>query len=438
MKIGFVVHFFDFRNDVRKVLEYISKQHQVVLFAREEDVKNIKTHIGNNIEIRIVDEFLPNPRNLVLNNLFRFFGKLPSSKQNYYLMEVFKISLNPLNIRRRARLLLDLSMKLPEVVSYDYYLNNLQYKKATLIEDIDQFVCFTDISDSYFLARLIREKRPVKVYVYSWDHPCKQKKYSRQVKYLVWNEGIKQDMIELQHIDPKQITITGASQFAYAQQFLSFPRQQLINPFSFRYIYFGCAIGAPEIVQEEIKVIEIICKVMQQSVPDLRLVVRPYPVMKDWQMYEQLKNMPNIVMDDQFRSKDMSMGEDVVMDKFNKIYHAEAFMHLGTTLGFEACFIDTPSIIIDFDYFKKVQSLLSIWNFVHQYQNEKYLLLPGYPNVVRSQTELVNLINNLVINKKNYLEYNLAVRATTQLKSFEQFADAIIYKEPHTDNNITY
>jgi hypothetical protein len=341
-------------------------------------------------------------------------------------MEVFKISLNPLPVQRKAKRWLDIAMKLPKLISYDYYLNNLEYKKATSIEDIDQFICFTDISDSYLLARLIREKKQVKVYVYSWDHPCKQMKYSRQVKYLVWNEGIKQDMIALQHVEPSQITITGASQFAYVQQFLSIPRGQLTNPFSFRYIYFGCAIGAPEIVKEEIKVIELISRIMQEVVPDLRLVVRPYPVMRNWQVYEVLKSKPNIVFDDQFRSKDLSVGEEFVMDKFNKIYHAEAFIHLGTTLGFEACFMDTPSVIIDFDEFKNIQSLLSIRNFVHQYQNEKYLLLDSYPNVVHTQDELLTLLSDIQINKQHYLDYNQAIRNTTQLKSFEQFAASII------------
>lgn len=427
MKIGFVVHFFDFRNDVRKVVEQVSKQHQVILFARKEDVANIQKHSSNQIEVRIVDEFIPTPRNIVLQNVFRFFGKLPKSIQNYYLMEVFKISLNPPAEQKKAKSLLDLAMKLPKTISYDYYLNKLQYKKATYIDDIDQFICFTDISDSYFLGRLIREKRNIKIYVYSWDHPCKQMKYSRQVKYMVWNEGIKQDLIELQNVSPKQITVSGASQFAYVQQFLTTYLHQANNLFPFRYIYFGCAIGAPEIVKEEIKVIELISEVMQQVIPDIRLVVRPYPVMKDWQIYEPLKAMPNIILDDEFRAKDLSVGEAFIMDKFSKIHFAEAFIHLGTTLGFEACFLDTPSVILDFQWFQEKRSLLSIYNFVHQYQNEKYLLLSDYPNVVHSQEELTSLIQNLVINKARYLKYNYAVRATTALKDFEQFADAILH-----------
>jgi hypothetical protein len=422
MKIGFAVHFFDFRNDVRKVVELVSKQHEVVLFARKEDIQNIKSHIGENIELRTIDEYLSTPRNIALRNLFRFFGVLPRSVQNYYLMEIFKISLNPVPVQRRAKFLLNIAMKLPKVVSYDYYLNNLEYKKATFIEDIDQFICFTDISDTFFLARLIQEQKKVKVYVYSWDHPCKQMKYSRQVEYLVWNEGIKQDMIELQHIDPKQITITGASQFAYVQQFLTLPKSGLIKPFPYPYIYFGCAIGLPELVGEEVKIIKLISSLLTRHQSTLKLVVRPYPAMKNWHIYEQLKSIPNIVVDDQFRSQDLSVKEYFVLEKFTKIHYAEAFIHLGTTLGFEACFLDTPSVILDFDFFGEEKSLLSIRNFVHQYQNEKYLLLDDYPNVIRTETQLSKLITSIQAEKSLYLAYNEAVRHTTPLITFEQFA----------------
>lgn len=426
MKIGFVVHFFDFRNDVRKVIDIISKQHRVVLFVRKEDVQQIKSYVHAGIEVRLVEEYLPTVRNLLLNNLFRFMGKLPESIQNFYLMEVFKISLNPAAVQRKARFWLDLSMKLPKIISYDYYLNHLQYRGKTYIDDIDQFICFTDISDSYLLARLIRERKKIKVYVYSWDHPCKQVKYSNQVDYVVWNEGIREDMIKLQHIDSKRVHITGASQFAYVDQFLSIPQAQLKNPFTFPYIYFGCAIGAPEIVKEEIKVIRLLSKLMIEQVPAIRLVVRPYPVMKDWSMYESLKELPNVLLDDKFRSKDMSVQEDSIMEKFIKIHFAEAFIHLGTTLGFEACFTNTPSIIIDFDYFQQAQSLLSIKNFVHQYQNEKYLLLEGFPNVIHSEKELRQLLQELQHDKTKFLAYNKAVQDTTPLKNFDQFAQQLL------------
>lgn len=73
MKIGFVIHFFDFRNDVRKIIQLIDIKHEVILFVRKSDENIIRQHSGD-IEIRIVDEQKGGFLNKVWDNLFRFFG----------------------------------------------------------------------------------------------------------------------------------------------------------------------------------------------------------------------------------------------------------------------------------------------------------------------------------------------------------------------------
>jgi hypothetical protein len=427
MRIGFVVHFFDFRNDVRKVISLVSQKHEVVLFVRKDDIALIKQHAGNTAEVRVVDEASHTIGNKMWDNLLRFFGKLPKSVRNFYLMEVFKISLsgNP-SLHKRAKSLLDLAMRMPKFLSYDTYLKNLSYTKSTKIDDIDQFICFTDISDSYLFARLLNENKPVKVYVYSWDHPCKQFKYSNRAHYMVWNEGIRQDMIELQGTPPEKVTITGASQFAYVHQFLSVPEHEWDRPFSFDYIYFGCAIGIPKLVKEEIAVIRKISALLQKIQSSLKLVVRPYPVLKDWSLYEGLRQLPNVVLDDQFRTKNLSVGEAQIMEKFVKIHFAKAFIHLGTTLGLEACFTRTPSLILDFPEFKTGDGVLTLHNFVHQYQNDKYLMSVDYPNIVRSEAALEQVIRMVEKDPANLVAYNREVLKNMPLKSFEAFATDLI------------
>lgn len=419
MKIGFVVHFFDFRNDVRKVIQLISQTHEVVLFVRKADEDIIREHSAG-IEIRIVEEQKSSLRNRFWDNLFRFFGKLPKSRQNYYLMEYFKISSNAQkSVQQRAFSLLKLGMKLPRFLAYDTYLNNIRYKSKTAIEDIDQFICFTDISDSYFFSRLLHERKKVKVYVYSWDHPCKHVKYSQKARYLVWHEGIRQDLVELQAIAPKQVTISGASQFAYIQAFLSQPLAPA--PYPFPYVYFGCAIGIPELTIKEIAVIEHLSRWLTEAGSPYKLVVRPYPVLTNWSYYENLKQLPNVVLDDQFRSKNLSIGEEHIYEKYNKIAHAEAFIHLGTTMGLEACFTETPSIILDFPEFSDGNAL-SLYNFVHQFQNDKYLINTTRENVVRTADQFKDLLVKLQHEKQSLLVYNREVVRQIPLKSFEEFA----------------
>ncbi len=424
MKIGFVVHFFDFRNDVRKVIDYISQTHEVVLFVRKADEKIIRQHTPEAIEIRLVDEYKQSLGNKLWDNMFRFFGKLPKSQKNYYLMEYFKISLSDNVAKNRAYQLLNLAMKMPRMVGYDTYLKNIRYKAHTHIDDIEQFICFTDISDSYFLSRLMNEKKNIKIYVYSWDHPCKHIKYTHHARYLVWHEGLKQDLVELQGIEGKQITITGASQFGYIQQFLSLSPQP--SPFPFEYVYFGCAIGIPSLTIKEIEVIRQLSLLLTEIGSTLKLVVRPYPVLTNWSYYEDLKQLPNIVLDDQFRSKNMSVGEAQIMEKYNMIRHAQAFIHLGTTMGLEACFIDTPSLILDFPEFYENGAPLSLYNFVHQFQNDKYLMTTTAPNVVKSPQAFQAIMRQLEQGSADLLQYNRDVVQQISLKSFEQFASDLV------------
>jgi hypothetical protein len=423
MKIGFAVHFFDFRNDVRETIRLVGRTHEVVLFVRKADEHIIREH-AENAEIRIVDENSGGWRSKLWDNLFRFFGKLPKSRHNFYLMEYFKISLtNKEDTRRKAYRLLNLSMKLPRVFSYDAYLNRLSLKENTPIDDIDQFVCFTDISDSYFFARLLRHKKNVKVYVYSWDHPCKHVKYSRKARYLVWHEGLRQDLVDLQGLPASNINVVGSSQFGYVHRFVS--RTPNPNLYPFRYLYFGCAIGIPALTVKEVEVIKQVSRWMTEADSTLKLVVRPYPVLTNWSYYEELTKLPNVVLDDQFRKQDLSIDDEQIDEKYRKIHNAEAFVHLGTTMGLEACFTGTPSLLLDLPEFK-TGDVLCLYNFVHQFQNEKYLMNTREPNVVSSAADFKRILLQLERDKASLLNYNRAVTKQIDLKSFEQFAIDIV------------
>ena len=91
MKIGFVVHFFDFRNDVRRLITEVSKKHEVVLFVNQNQLDIIKNHQLLNTTIRVINEKKISKKNKILELLFYFFKKIPKSKSNFFLMESFKI-----------------------------------------------------------------------------------------------------------------------------------------------------------------------------------------------------------------------------------------------------------------------------------------------------------------------------------------------------------
>lgn len=425
MKLGLVVHFFDFRNDVRQWIQELSKLHEIILFVRPQDRESIEQMAPDGLEFRLIEERKNSLWNQFWEFAFRFLGKLPESRQNYYLMEQFKISIGnePAKIRRAIRLL-NMSMALPRILSYDRFLDQLKFKRGTRIEDIDQFLCFTELSDNYFVSRLIADGKPPLVYVYSWDHPCKHLRFSDRLTYLVWHAGIKEDVVSLQHISPEQVHVLGATQMGYVERFLS-ARSEYLAPYSFEYVYFGCAIGVPQLVAAELEIVRRIAEVMAVKVPDWKLVVRPYPVLRDWTHYEQLKQIHNIFVDDGFRSQkatNISVGEEAILEKFIKIDHSKAFMHLGTTLGIEACYTNAPSILLDLEEYSEPDEVLTLHHFIHQFQNDKYLNRREFPNVVTSIKKLEELFTHLSTSPASLVAYNQKVAADLAPKSFKQIA----------------
>ena len=422
MKIGFIVSFFDFRNDVRRVLAEVAQKHEVIIFGKSEHRDEILRHLPAGLEFRLIDERKNSRWNSLCTKLYILLKRIPKSRQNFFLMEYFKaaISTDP-KVRAKNYRILSWIQRLPKFISYDFYLKQLRYKANTSLEGIDQFVAFTAIADDFLMARLLHEKRNVKVYVYSWDHPCKHVCFSPRAHYLCWTESLRQDIIELQAIPETRIKVLGASQFGYVEEFRRL-RNQLPRTYDFDYVYLGCAIGVPDLVPDEITIIKSVAKVLQQSLPTHKLVVRPYPVQADWQPYEALRQLPNVVMDDGFRTADLSVRDSHVLSKFEKMSHAKAFLHLGTTMGLEACFTKTPSFIIDYGYTDR--AILSLYNFIHQFQNDRHLIELAPQNAVKSETHLAAIFTDL--DNSSYCELNQKVQAQYDLKSFAEFAEALV------------
>jgi hypothetical protein len=422
MKIGFVVSFFDFRNDVRRVIEETAKQHEVIIFGKPEHREEILRHLPKGLTFRLIDEKQNNTWNNIWLRLYILLKQIPKSTRNFYLMEFFKASI-PAELSQRTKMysVLKWVKRLPKFISYDFYLNRLQYKSATDLSGIQQFVCFTAIADDFLMARLLRENHPTKVYVYSWDHPCKHVCFSKRASYLCWNEGIKQDVIELQRIPAYQTKVIGASQFGYYEEYR---RTQADRPrtYAFDYVYVGCAIGVSELVLEEVKLVKRLAQLLEKIRPDFKVVVRPYPVQDNWKLYDDVRQLSNVVMDDGFRRLDLSVGEEHIHEKFEKISHAKAFFHLGTTMGLEACLSQTPSFIIDFGY--KDKEILSLYSFIHQFQNERHLIDIAPQNAIKSEQELTEVLTN--IESRFYLELNQKIQQSYTLKSFAEFANDLV------------
>ena len=97
------------------------------------------------------------------------------------------------------------------------------------------------------------KKKKIFIYVYSWDHAFKHTRFSKKVEYFVWSEGIKDDLINIQQINPNKIHVTGSTQLGYL---FNFKIDNTNNKYSKPYYYYGCGIGILSLVDKEISLIQ--------------------------------------------------------------------------------------------------------------------------------------------------------------------------------------
>ncbi|MEO6686669.1 MAG: hypothetical protein ABIN24_11920 [Dyadobacter sp.] len=413
MKIGILANYLDTRKDLHDLLDLLSQDHHIVAFVQKSDVQKMEKLLP---AVTVIPIQALTGISRIIQLLWQYtylvFGKLPASSYNYYLTEHIKLS-NSSN-KKWARIiqssLLSLSKITPQIISYDQYLDLVsELKKSLLIDtDIDIFLCFTEISNDFIFAKIIQENKPVWTYVYSWDHACKMKTFSKRTNYLVWNEGIKEDLIKLQHIKAEKIKIWGATQFASIAKFISHESNCTEKlPYNFSYIYFGFATGYDVLARQEVTYCHQIATHLKTILPDWKLVLRPYPFQKNQNIYTSLTTLPNVIFDESTLSN----------DKFLKIKHAKAFLHFGTTMGYEAIYFDTPSYLLDIADQKK-DALLH--GFVHQYQNDKYLNTTD-SLAIKSYNELIIIFENFAKRQPGHYS-NPKLRSDTPLHSLPVLA----------------
>jgi len=430
MKIGVLAPYLDTRADVRDLIRLLALENEVTIYLQASDADRTTPLLPPNQRTVILPRPVFGLRMILLLWQYAYlaFGKIPRSRYNYYMVERIRLSNKAMGGLRRfvEDLLIRLSKYAPQFISYDSYLHGLSRlpSPVDLAEDIDVFFCNTQIYDDRLYAHILRQDKRVWTYVYSWDHPCKMKTFSQRTHYLVWNEGLKNDLIELQGIDAQRIKLWGATQFSAVQHYLTKVNKRA-SPYSFPYLYLGCATGYDELVVQEVNYIAQIARAMAEILPDYKLLVRPYPFQKQWDKYASLRELSNVVFDDSFRKEanGMTIKADMAQDKLWKIQHAHAFLHFGTTMGYEACYFDVPSCLMAF---VERNNAALLHGFIHQYQNDKYLYDDSFLNVATCTEKLLQLLEAIRTESVNLLDYNRSIRRQSPLRSLPEMNDTLL------------
>ena len=425
--IGILINHYDSRNDIRELVAEMARSHRVVLLSKE---KTLAHPLPVGVEFRPLVSIHLNKRKF-WSKVFSWFGRLPKSRENYYINELFKLGRLSFFKQKIQKIRLNLQMWMPRFISINQLLPILSSCDATDISDIDTFLLITEFSDIPVLARICDSGKPAWAYLYSWDHPCKHTVLTDKLTgYLVWNEKLAQDMEELQGVSRSKCQIIGATQLCPIVDYLS---SSPPAPGSGRienrpYFYFGCGTGYAPISKKEIILIEKLADLLSKEFPEHLLLVRPYPFYYDDSALAELKIKSNVRIDDEFRSFQLN-GSLRPLDIRNRLdlqRGSTCFIHIGTTMGYEAAFLGCAVVFINLISNSKADNAAdSLSTFARQYHVQKYLV-GEFPSSTCSLLEVVSALKVAVTNPQKLLEYSTYVSGGTPLLAMPQITRKIV------------
>jgi hypothetical protein len=283
------------------------------------------------------------------------------------------------------------------------------------------------------LARICDSGKTSWAYLYSWDHACKHTVLTdRLTGYFVWNEKLAKDLKELQGVPCTKIKIIGATQLCPIIDYLS---SSPPTPGSGRienrpYFYFGCGTGYAPISRKEISLLTKLADLLREKFPKHLFLVRPYPFYNDDSILSELKLKSNVRIDDDYRSFQIkgSLRSTDIHHRLNLQRGSACFIHIGTTMGYEAAFLGCPVVFINLiaDVNDGVGlNIESLSTFARQYHIQKYLV-GNYPSCANNLLEVINALGIAVNIPKQMEPYNNYVRSSTSLSTLKEISKDIL------------
>jgi hypothetical protein len=421
IKLGLAVSHLRLRLDIRNMVEVLAEKTELHVFASKTDLDFIDCEC---FKYDVADIEL-NASTRVLTRLYDLFKEMPLHPEPYIDYVERGLERRGLGLKKSLGMA---KVKMRDKVSfkfkYDNFLNRIG-NQSDLIEGLDVFIGVTDVVSDQLYSNVLKAEIPFYVYVTSWDHPPKFTRFLKHgVKYLVWGEGMREDLIDLHGINEDNIKVVGSSQFSNLHEYLATENYEKPEKTS-KYIYYIATFGYPLILNQELSVIRKLSEILYSVDPLVKILFRPYPLLGDQGEYDELSALKNIVFDAfDPQSKKVFFNEDDILHKYDRIQNAEAVFHMGTTMGLEAAFFDVPVYCFSGDQFDDVSgnvpqgSVLS--KSFNQWHLQKYFMIPDYKNVIISFAELATAVDDIVAGNTD-LKYNTKIRSWLNLKSSEEF-----------------
>lgn len=217
--------------------------------------------------------------------------------------------------------------------------------------------------------------------------------------FLVQNEEMKKSAINTQVIDPDKIVVIGFPQFdIYQDKECIMSRQEYCVKKNFDPNLPILFLGSEGPWSKgDGKIFKDIITSRGENIPECNILVRPHwGSLKDYD-YSDLKDFPNVYIDDDFRMTDFfsdswdQTPEDMV-DFANSIYHCDIMIAFSSTLALDSACLDKPIITIGYGvlYKNNIDVTLEMYKTSHFSR----VVETGGISIVKDRSEVFDSINS--------------------------------------------
>jgi hypothetical protein len=218
---------------------------------------------------------------------------------------------------------------------------------------------------------------PGVAFIMSWDNPTTKGPFPlKPDRVIVWNEIMREEVLQYQKIDASQVYVAGVPQFdIYADRSKFLSREQFfakwkLDPNRKLITYTTGTQGMVPMDHETVEMLynEIAREVFRQPV---QLLVRLHPK-DDYSEYKHLEGRPNLVIQRPGRTAQVEDSWNPTTEDMyglaELMCYSDVVVNVASTITIEAAAFDTPVVNVAFDGFEKrpyEKSNARIYDFDH-------------------------------------------------------------------------
>ena len=258
-------------NDFKKYTKF----HLLITYLNENKSKSIKYVVE-----RILKHTNFHPENFLKNIIFFPLTILSKIKKNliYYIFKALS--------KNKSKLI------------YKYKVNQKLYNSIKKFNPKLIIVPTAGQDLSFFDTTRIGKQLKIKTIaiIDNWDNlSSRSHPYPRPDHYVVWGEQSKMHGHKIQSINPKNITVAGASRY---DDYFKLREKRLKNYFNFKYALFFEGTGIEDDLTKTMDILEEAISV--NKIKNFKIIYRPHPWRKKIKRID-LKRYKHILLDPQFK-----------------------------------------------------------------------------------------------------------------------------------------